>query len=64
MNGENLVIKPKKLKGEDGHRSFSIRVEEKLICQIDDISEKTGYSRNKIIGMLLSYAIKHCKIEQ
>lgn len=63
MNSDNLIIKPKKLKGEDGYKVFSIRVKEEIVVQISDISTKTGRSRNELIGMLLEYAIKHCVIE-
>ena len=63
MSNDELVIKPKKPKGEDGHKVFSIRVKEEIVFQIDVISAKTGRSRNELIGMLLEYAISHCVIE-
>lgn len=63
MSNDDLVIKPKKPKGEDGHKVFSIRVKEEIVIQIDSISAKTGRSRNELIGMLLEYAISHCIIE-
>ncbi len=50
MNNENLVIKPKKAKGDDGYKVFSIRIKEKIVTQIDDISARTGHSRNELIG--------------
>lgn len=64
MSNDNLVIKPKKPKGEDGYKVFSIRVKEELVVQIDTISTKTGRSRNELIGMFLEYAIGHCVIEK
>lgn len=50
MGNDDLVIKPKKPKGEDGYRVFSIRVKEEIVAQIDTISMKTGRSRNELIG--------------
>ncbi|MCH4279759.1 ribbon-helix-helix domain-containing protein [Mediterraneibacter sp. NSJ-151] len=64
MGNDDLVIKPKKPKGEDGYRVFSIRVKEEIVVQIDTISMKTGRSRNELIGILLEYAIGHCVIEK
>ncbi len=64
MGNDDLVIKPKKPKGEDGYRVFSIRVKEEIVAQTDTISMKTGRSRNELIGILLEYAIGHCVIEK
>lgn len=64
MSNDNLVIRPKKPKGEDGYKIFSIRVKEEIVTQIDSISAKTGRSRNELIGILLEYAIGHCVIEK
>lgn len=64
MSNDNLVIKSKKPKGEDGYKVFSIRVKEDLVVQIDTISTKTGRSRNELIGMFLEYAIGYCIIEK
>lgn len=61
---DKLIIKPKKFKGQDGYKTFSIRVKEELVEEIDLISVKTGRSRNELIGIFLEYAIKHCKIEE
>ncbi len=61
---DKLIIKPKKFKGQDGYKTFSIRVKEELVEDIDLISVKTGRSRNELIGIFLEYAIKHCKIEE
>ena len=46
MNEENLIIKKKRPKGEDGYKTFSIRIKEELVSDIDDLSSKTGRSRN------------------
>lgn len=64
MGAENLIIKPKKPKGEDGYKVFSIRIKEELVNKIDGISKQTGRSRNELIGLFLDYAADHCKIEE
>lgn len=63
MENEPLIIKPKRLKGEDGYKVFSIRIREEIVSRIDGISVQTGRSRNELIGLLLEYAIGNCVIE-
>ncbi|MCM1212900.1 MAG: ribbon-helix-helix domain-containing protein [Blautia sp.] len=60
---DKLIIKPKKYKGNDGYKTFSIRIKTELVENIDSISARTGHSRNELIGTFLEYAINHCKIE-
>jgi metal-responsive CopG/Arc/MetJ family transcriptional regulator len=62
MEEENLIIKPKRVKGEDGYKVFSIRVKEDIVDRIDDISRQTGRSRNEFIGIFLEYALDHCVV--
>lgn len=62
MTNDNLIVKPKRAKGDDGYKTFSVRVKEEIVQQIDDISEKTGRSRNELIGMFLEYAASRCTI--
>lgn len=64
MSNDNLVIKPKKAKGEDGYKVFSIRIKEELVTQIDNIAAKTGHSRNELIGTFLAYALEKCIVEE
>ena len=63
MANDKLIIKPKKIRGNDGHKTFSIRINEELVESIDSISNQTGHSRNELIGIFLEYAINNCKIE-
>jgi metal-responsive CopG/Arc/MetJ family transcriptional regulator len=64
VKDEKLVVKPKKAKGENGYKTFSIRVKEEIIAQIDEVSAQTGRSRNELIGMFLEYAVERCVIEE
>lgn len=63
MKDEKLIIKPKRPKGEDGYKVFSIRVKEDVVLRIDEIVDRTGRSRNELIGRLLEYALDRCVIE-
>ncbi|NBK99397.1 MAG: ribbon-helix-helix protein, CopG family [Erysipelotrichia bacterium] len=64
MKDDNLVVKPKKAKGEDGYKTFSIRIKEETITKIDEVSAQTGRSRNELIGLFLEYAVERCVIEE
>lgn len=64
MGNEELIIKSKRPKGEDGYRVFSIRVKEEMVIKLEAISRTTGRSRNELIGILLEYALGHCVIEE
>ncbi len=63
MENEKLIIKPRKGKGEDGYKVFSIRIKEDVVARLDDIAAKTGHSRNELIGTFIEYALNRCVIE-
>ena len=62
MHQEKLIIYPKRAKGEDGYKTFSIRIKEETVERINEISARTGHSRNELIGIFLDYALEHCSI--
>ncbi len=63
MENEKLIIKPKKPKGEDSYKVFSIRIKEDIVAKIDEISVKTGHSRNELIGTFIEFALNRCVID-
>ena len=60
MEQKPLVIYPK---GEDGYKTFSIRIKEDTVEKIDSIVKQTGRTRNELIGIFLDYAVEWCKVE-
>lgn len=64
MKKDDLIVKPKRPKGEDGYKVFSVRIKEETVAKIDSISMQTGRSRNELIGTFLDYAVERCKIEE
>ena len=62
MANDNLILTPKPLKGEDGHRTFSIRIKSETIARIDALATQTNRSRNELIGILLDYALDRCGV--
>lgn len=60
---EKLIIKKKSLKGEDGFKTFSIRIKEDTVFELERIAEQSNRSRNEIINILLDFAIDNCEIK-
>lgn len=60
---EKLVISKKSLKGEDGYKTFSIRIKDETVSNLDKLSKESNRSRNELINILLDYAIENCEIE-
>ena len=58
-----LKIVPKPPKGEDGYETFSIRIRNDTLENLNRLTSATGRSRNEIIGMLLDFAIENCEID-
>lgn len=52
-----------KVRGDDGYRTFSVRVKEQTLSGIEEIVKCSGRSRNEIIGLMLDYALPRIKIE-
>lgn len=52
-----------KARGEDGYRTFTIRIRDRTFQGIEDVAAKTGRSRNELIGLMLEYALPRIKIE-
>lgn len=59
---EKLIINKKSLKGEDGYKTFSIRIKEETVDKLDSLSGIAGRSRNELINILLDYAIENCEV--
>lgn len=62
MKEDKLKISKRRLKGDDGFKVFSVRLEQELVDKIDNIAEYTNRSRNELIGILLRYAVENCEI--
>ncbi len=60
---EKLVINKKSLRGEDGYKTFSIRVKDEIVEGLDSLSKESNRSRNELINMLLDFAIKNCEVK-
>jgi len=60
---EKLIINKKSLKGEDGYKTFSIRIKDETVANLDKLAEQTNRSRNQFINILLDYAIENSEVK-
>lgn len=60
---EKLIINKKSLKGEDGYKTFSIRIKEETVANLDKLADETNRSRNELINILLDYAIENSEVK-
>ena len=60
---DRLIINKKNLKGEDGYKTFSVRIKEETVIKLNKLSEETNRSRNELINILLDYAIDKSKVK-
>ncbi|MBQ2889497.1 MAG: ribbon-helix-helix protein, CopG family [Clostridia bacterium] len=60
---DKLVINKKNLKGEDGYKTFSVRIKDTTVARLNKLSEETHRSRNELINILLDYAIDNSRVK-
>ena len=60
---DKLIINKKNLKGDDGYKTFSVRIKEETVTKLNKLSEETNRSRNELINILLDYAIDNSKVK-
>jgi len=61
-NNRITISKKEHAKGEDGYKTFSIRIKERTVVELDDIAKKSNRSRNELINLFLEYGVAHCDI--
>lgn len=63
INNEKLIVSARKPKGEDGYKTFSIRIKDSTVQGLEQVVEQSGRSRNEIIGIFLEYALENYIIQ-
>ena len=64
MNKKLIISKRSKIKGEDGYKTFSLRIKDEVVAELDRIAEETGRSRNEIISLMLDFGMENCEITE
>ena len=62
MTNHIPISKKDHAKGEDGYKTFSIRIKEETVTELDNIAKKSNRSRNELVNIFLEYGVKHCEI--
>lgn len=58
------ITKKSHRRGDDGYKVVSVRMKDKLIARLDELSAKTNRSRNELVNLLLDAAIDIVKVEE
>ena len=65
MNDKKIVISKKPdLKGEDGYKTFSVRIKDTTVAKLEELAKKTNRSRNELVNIFLAFAVDNCIIEE
>ena len=62
---DNAIIKiPRKkhLRGEDGYKTFSVRIKNETADALEELAEKSNRSRNELVNFILEYAVNNAEI--
>ena len=59
---DKLIINKKGLKGEDGYKTFSVRLKDETVDKLNALADETNRSRNELINLLLDFAIENSKV--
>ncbi len=62
MDGRIQISKKERIKGDDGYKTFSIRVKEDTVVKLDKIATMSNRSRNELINMFLAYGVENFEI--
>lgn len=60
---EKLIKNKKFLRGEDGYKTFSIRIKDETVANLDKLADETNRSGNELINILLDYAIENREVK-
>lgn len=60
---DKFIINKKNIKGEDGYKTFSVRLKEETVNKLNTLAQKTNRSRNELINILLDYAIDNSVVK-
>ena len=50
------------IRGEDGYRTFSVRLKEETVVALEALAEKSNRSRNEIINIVLEQALSDIEV--
>ncbi len=64
MKKEIRITKKTHPKGDDGHKTISVRMKEETVAKLEALSVRTNRSRNELINILLEAAVDIVEVEE
>ena len=65
MTGDIIKIaKRDAARGEDGYKTFSVRIKEDTVAALDALALKSNRSRNELMNIILAFGVTHAIIEE
>lgn len=62
MSDKLIITKKSSLRGEDGYKTFSIRIKDSTVNKLEELCGKTNRSRNELINILLDWAVENTEV--
>lgn len=62
MSEKLKISRRSNLKGEDGYKTFSVRIKDETVQKLNEIVKETNRTRNELINLMLEFGIKNCEI--
>ena len=63
MENKLQIQKKPNFKGDDGYKTFSVRIKDETVKKLEEISKSTNRSRNELINLMLEFSIENCEIK-
>ena len=63
MSDTIKISKKDKMRGDDGYKTFSIRIKDETAAALEELAEKTNRSRNELINIILEHGINNVEID-
>lgn len=63
LKGTIIIRKKSGLRGEDGYKTFSVRLREETVVALEALAVKSNRSRNEVINLVLEQALDNGNIE-
>lgn len=57
------ISKKETVRGDDGYKTFSIRIKEETVSALDELAGKSNRSRNELINIMLEFGVDHSIVE-
>ena len=62
MSDTIKIYKKDSARGEDGYKTFSIRIKEETVTALDELAAKSNSSRNELIKLILEHGVKNIEL--